>query len=378
MINYLEIKQKILQNGINVLGWRTNKKYIVIESDDWGSIRTPSKNTLMHLRKKNYPIEDCQFTLNDSLERDKDLIALFEVLSLAKDKNGNNAVITANNIVANPDFNKIRANDYQSYEYELFTKTLKKYPHSSNVYSLYKKGIELGLFIPQFHGREHVNVSSWMQALKDKNPDINYGFDLEMFTFNYKKNIGCKEGFADAFSISNKIEKEYLDSIIVDGLRIFENLWGYKSKTVIAPCYTWHSASEPTFSNKGVKSMQGMFIQHSVNWKSNKREKKYHFLGQKSKNSNIKFLVRNCIFEPSSDLEIDWIDKCLREIEIAFKWNKPAIISSHRFNFIGTINQDLCDKNLKKLSILLKKIILKWPDVEFISSDKLTELICVE
>ena len=199
-----------------------------------------------------------------------------------------------------------------------------------------------------------------------------------MFTFNYRKNIGAKEAFLDAFGISNEMEKEYLDSIIIDGLNIFRNIWGYKSDTVIAPCYVWNSESESTFKSMGVKCMQGMFVQNSMNLKNQEMERVYHFLCQQSKISNIKFLVRNAVFEPSSNLEIDWIDKCLREIEIAFKWRKPAIISSHRVNFIGTLNQDLCDKNLNKLSALLKKIVLKWPDVEFISSDELNKKICAE
>ena len=31
-------------NLVNYNGWQTNRKIIVFESDDWGAIRTPSKN----------------------------------------------------------------------------------------------------------------------------------------------------------------------------------------------------------------------------------------------------------------------------------------------------------------------------------------------
>jgi hypothetical protein len=65
----------------------------------------------------------------------------------------------------------------------------------------------------------------------------------------------------------------------------------------------------------------------------------------------------------------------MKEIEVSFKYKKPAIISSHRVNFIGSIQPDNRDKNLKLLSDLLKQIVIKYPDVEFMSSDELLMLI---
>jgi len=82
-------------------------------------------------------------------------------------------------------------------------------------------------------------------------------------------------------------------------------------------------------------------------------------------------LSRNGLFEPSLDQNIDWVDKCLESINIAFRWNKPAVIGTHRLNFIGSIDPNNRDRNLKMFDELLKKIITKWPDVEFISSKDL-------
>jgi hypothetical protein len=39
MINSL--KSTLSRNLTNARGWRTNRKIVVIESDDWGSIRMP-------------------------------------------------------------------------------------------------------------------------------------------------------------------------------------------------------------------------------------------------------------------------------------------------------------------------------------------------
>ena len=65
----------------------------------------------------------------------------------------------------------------------------------------------------------------------------------------------------------------------------------------------------------------------------------------------------------------------MKEIEIAFNCNKPATISSHRVNYMGTINPENRAEGLKKLDQLLGAIIKKWPEVEFITSMELGDII---
>src|SRR5664279_2883782 len=103
----LSLKQQISRRLSNIPGWRTKRKIVVIESDDWGAIRMASKEVLDKLIKAGVPIADCRFNNNDSLASEDDLSSLFEVLQSVKDKNSNPAVFTAVSVVANPDFNKI-------------------------------------------------------------------------------------------------------------------------------------------------------------------------------------------------------------------------------------------------------------------------------
>jgi hypothetical protein len=55
--------------------------------------------------------------------------------------------------------------------------------------------------------------------------------------------------------------------------------------------------------------------------------------------------------------------------------NKPAVISSHRINFVGNIDVNNRDRNLKDLNQILKIALNKWPDIEFMTSVDLGELI---
>ena len=100
------ILQSFGRNLIYLPGFRTKRKIIVIESDDWGSIRMASKEAYNILLNSGYPVDQSTYNKNDALESNEDLEMLFEVLSSVKDKNGNSAIITANTIVANPDFEK--------------------------------------------------------------------------------------------------------------------------------------------------------------------------------------------------------------------------------------------------------------------------------
>jgi len=63
------------------------------------------------------------------------------------------------------------------------------------------------------------------------------------------------------------------------------------------------------------------------------------------------------------------------EIEQVFSCHKPAIISTHRVNYIGALHPENRERSLKLLKQLLQLIKKKWPDVEFLTSWELSVLI---
>ena len=180
-MNLISLKRKIINYYINSRGWRTDRRIIVIESDDWGSIRMPSIDVYNKLLKLGCAVDMHPFLKYDSLESNTDLQNLFEVLSLYKDFVGNHPIITANTIMANPDFEKIEESGFNEYFYEPFNVTLNKYPDHDKVMNLYSKGIEHGIFFPQLHGLEHLNVNRWMRALKSGNGNASLIFKYQMF-----------------------------------------------------------------------------------------------------------------------------------------------------------------------------------------------------
>ncbi len=360
------IKNKLF----NALGKGVPKKIVVIESDDWGSIRMSSKEAFTSLLKKGYPVDKCYYNTNDGLESNQDLELLFEDLSSVKGSDGKPAIITANNIVANPDFDKIKGSNFYEYHYESFTETLKKYPNHDKVIEIYKQGIKQGVVNPQFHGREHVHVPHWLHDLQNFESRAIDSFKSNIFSVYLGIGSNCNKEYLNAMAFYNQTEKEFVEDSVKSGLELFETIWGFKSKSVIAPCYQWHSTLEETFNNKGIQLIQGGRAQKSPNFNGFGNKVIHHYNGQKNRLNQI-YTVRNVFFEPSSDIYKDWVDSSLKEISNAFFWNQPAIISSHRLNYIGWLNEGNRSRNLKLLNQLLKKIVHKWPDVVFISTDQM-------
>ena len=355
----------------NRRGWKTDRKIVVIESDDWGSIRMPSKEVFNTLLKKGISVDKCAFNKFDSLASKDDMELLFSLLLKYRDKNNNPAVITANSVIANPDFVKIKQSDYTEYHYELFTETLKR--KTDNNFDLWKDGINNKVFYPQFHGREHLNINRWLKFLRSGSKELLTAFEHEVFGISTTISKENNPSFMAALSVDDERDYESHSKIIEEGYRLFTDLFGYDSKSFIAPNYTWHPMHEDVLSKLGVKYLQGTSAQH-VPLPSNVQKYKYNYTGELNMHNQI-YMVRNCLFEPSVSPNKDWVTSCFNEINRSFLRNNPVIICSHRLNFIGSIIPENRDKNLILLDQLLKKINTKWPEVEFMKSDHLGKLI---
>jgi hypothetical protein len=363
------IKSKIYYNLINSPGWRTKRKIVVIESDDWGSIRMPSKDVYREFLKRGLNLSNSDYNRIDTLESNEDLLQLYDVLSSFRDQNGNHPVITANMVVGNPDFKKIRDSDFQHYYYEVATETLKQYPGRDKVESLWKEGYEKKVFHPQFHGREHVNVERWMNALRRKSPEI-------LFTFSNNTTFSGEEdyNFMEVLDFNTRDEIKGMKESLYEGLSLFEVIFGYRSKSFIAPCYTWDSEIEGILHSNGIRYLQGLTVQLVPKGSFGDYKKRYHYLGGKSK-TGLTYLIRNCFFEPALSTRNDLVGDCMRKVDIAFSWHKPAIICTHRINYMGELDSENRKGNLSLLHELLHRILKQWPDVEFMTSERLGDLI---
>ena len=361
----LSFRDKLAKNYINAVGWRTKKKLLLIESDDWGTVRMDSRRAyesiLSETGKAGY-----FFDRYDALESSEDLEKLFEVLSSVKDKHGHSVIMSPISVVANPDFEAVETNGFTEYVYESVLDTYKRSAHTETAFNVAQEGIRSGVWFPQFHGREHINAKRWLRNLQK-------GDKLSQTAFKYRSlHSDCMPSDTDyfkAFDIDAPDDLMWLKEVMEDGLSLFEKIWGYRALAFCAPCGVIRTETINVAIQNGIKLITGQFFSPIGLGNYNKINKKW---GENS-NDDCLFYRRNCKFEPSRDHNVDWVDRCLSEINIAFRWGKPANIDSHRVNYIGSISPDNRDFTLKEMKRLLQEIVKHWPDVEFVNSEQLYE-----
>lgn len=364
----MNVKRQVVRNLINYRGEKYKSKYVVFESDDWGSIRMPSLSVYEKLISDGVINQGDPFLRYDTLETKDDIENLCSVLNAYKDCMGNPPIITANFNTANPDFSSIRQSEYKHYAYKSFLTTYEETEDSEQCFSLIQSAIENKFFFPQFHGREHVNVVRWLGYLQSKHPFYLKAFEQGAFTVNPLPSIRRPYNLVAAYDFMSKEEENFgLDSF-QDGMMLFNNAFGFSSRTFIAPNYTWNNAIEKVAAKSGVSIIQGSKFQYKPDSSHSASEKVRHFHGERNV-FNQNYVLRNCLFEPSVNKSVNYVDECLKSISNAFFWGKPAIIGTHRLNFVSRLNRANRDANLDQLVLLLKTILKKWPDVEFVSSD---------
>ncbi|WP_445717629.1 polysaccharide (de)acetylase [Flavobacterium sp.] len=368
--------KQLLNTFYNSLGWKTKRKLVLILSDDWGSIRVPSKEARAKLIASGINMETNRFNKYDSLESNTDVENLFEVLLHHKDGNGNHPVFTALTNVANPDFNKINNNDFNAYFYEPFTESLKKYPNCDKVYGYYKSGIENKIFMPEFHGREHLNVNRWMKALQNDSKITRLGFENAFYMIDTRQlDFELGKSFGPAFDTDADDDIINHKEIVREGLDLFQDLFEYRATLFTAPSQIYDERIESTLKECGIAFLDVPRLEKKV--RGNMLTKtKINYIGKTNKYGQ-NYLIRNAAFEPNLEESYATVDGCLHSIALAFQHNKPAIISNHRTVFTGSIDPMNREKGLKDFDALLSQILKKWPDAEFITVAELYNLMNV-
>ncbi len=364
--NYYNIIKAYSQ--LYLLSWKTKHNILVIESDDWGSIRTSSKKAFQDLVNRGYNLKASPYAY-DALETEEDLQKLFSILNSIMDYRGRKACFTANMILANPDFKAISESQFKTFHYENVDETLNRIHGNLNVAKLWNEGIITKSFIPQLHGLHHIQSKFWLEDLKNDNTLAHLTFDLGMCGIPKYCNKEYKSYYGPVFNEEHYKEEFEIEDYINNGFNKFYQQFGYYSDSVIAPNYCWADYVEKKWNALGIKYIQGNLFQ--VIGRESKRQS--HFIGKKTRFGGVN-LVRNCTFEPIINPE-NAVEKCLREIDLSFKLRIPATVCSHRVNYVGTIDPLLRNKNLRLLKKLLLETQKRWPTVIFLSAPELGYLI---
>lgn len=360
------------QVGSVVCARRISQKLLVLESDDWGSIRTSTRESYERLNDSGWHMENSPYNL-DALETEEDMELLLSVLNSFRDTKGNPPCLTANMVLAYPDFHKIRNSGFTRYFFLPVVDFIRSDPARQNLPFKWANGISQGLFLPQLHAREHVCWWRWLEALRGGSEEGMITFDLGMCGVPLASSQENQSFFTPLYVEQDELHRYgvNLQEIIRDGHNLFREAFGFSPLSTVPPNHHWTDQAESIWAGLGIRYIQGVSRQKMGSGAIGARvSTRFHYLGEKNVH-DMMYLVRNVEFEPSSSKNVHWINKAMKQIRFAFLFHHPAIINTHRQNYIGSINKENRDNGLTQLSELLDTVLKQWPDVQFVSSPEL-------
>jgi len=269
--------------------------------------------------------------------------------------------------MANPDYSAIKDAGYSIFKAKPIDSGWNHEPDSAGLWRSYREGIKCGVIVPQLHGTLHFSPDEWLLRLRQSDSTALKAFDLQMIG---EKEVDVGIGTQSMGPIYYA-DSEVIQQRVTEGIKIFKRTFRQDSITTIAPCYGWRSPeTERAFLPHNIVAMQGREFQHLPSGGM-----KLHFLGERGFEGML-YLVRNCILEPVTSKTT--MDQCIAQISRSFQNGLPAVLCSHRINYTSRVATKARDKGLQVLDGVLKRVTKLFPDVEFLSSDKLALRILEE
>ena len=298
---------------------------------------------------------------------------MFAVLLKHKDSTGRPACLTANFVMTNPDFVKIKESDFEKYfvipQQDDWDEKLVK---------LYREGIRERVFYPQLHGYEHMCSEAWLRGLHEDKPGFRMLFDLGLH-LDPRTAIG-KPGrssaeFVDASTVPSRvIPVEKQRENLVKAQAIFKDIFGYRSVSFIAPFYYFDDNTLRACEANGIKYIQAGNSQCEKVLESGKYVNHRRYLGEKTGHGSGVFLTRNAHLDPAGS-NLYNAAACMQHIEWAFNLGLPAVIDTHRIYYMSTNDLEMAANSRKELDKLLTAIEKRYPDVRYLTTPELGELI---
>lgn len=355
----------MMEKLLNLISWKSNKKILVFLADDYGA----ELNNYKHFAGLSLRTEidgENRFSKFDGIALRDDLTALFDVLKKHQNTNGKSAVFTAVSSMANVDLEKFKSTS----EYAITP--IKDYLNSveSGLFKIWEEGMQANVFVPELHGREHLNASRFLRLI-ESNAELADFFNIYR-SFPVLKPVEGIRDYLKAYDFDAQSELVEQEKIIVHSISIFENSFGRKPSLFVAPGLISHKSLNQVLVANGV-----LAIDKARKSREPKGQGKYgtsfNYTGKTLVNGKLKVLSRNIMFEPNATKSTDWAAKAAKQVDQCFASNVPAIVSTHRVNYVGAIDENNRKEGLSALDSFLSHVVKNHPDVEFMSASELIQ-----
>lgn len=358
-----------------VIDWQKHPA-IVLESDDWGYCGWVPDQTaceeLKQLPSHRSSLEDPMVEpyFGSTLESAPDMQRLGQCLREFRGGDGYPALMQANYILGAPDFVVMKAEGCQQFEAQGFPAYKDRW-RRPGLGDTVLKMIDEGLWAAEYHGWLHFNLDQWLEDLRQGEERTNWGFEREMTVTGLER---------QDFEYDPSLDRKRIASLLHAGILQFEEFFGRKPKSTAAPDFGWNDEIETLWRQEGIQVVQG--------WRSQKKRfRRLTILDKLSRRitrppvyrkerSHLVYLSQSAALEPMYARAGDQRyspSTCIKRIESTWGSNRPAVIATHRFNYVH-LDQERVQDSCDMLKDFLKEIHRMNPNTIFLTDWELAQL----
>ena len=327
---------------------------ICFESDDWGCCCwAPDTAALQRAgaipevrehwdRRRLWP------WLDGSLETPEDVVALCDFLDGFTGGDGRPALFTPCYIVGNPDYERIAAGGMQAYHDITIDRGVPAAWERGDFVAPAREGVARGVWRPEYHARlHHTQPHLWLASVRDGHREAAPLFDEAMF--QQSSMLPEYEQMHEATQIE----------WVTGGFEAFETAFGYRPW-----CAINMDASEVT---------ERIWWDLGIRARLNRPNAE---MGSPSPCTEMTYLRRNARLEPlgiDDEYAAAGFTGCWREVQAAWGRGEPAIVSTHRKNYVSCVAEQQRQGYLQ-LEMLLIEIAECRPEAVFVTSAEIAQL----
>jgi hypothetical protein len=191
-------------------------------------------------------------------------------------------------------------------------------------------GIAGGTWYPEFHATWHYDPDRRREG----------ALSTELAREVTSRDIILFPGSEKAWELGAWRPGPELERELDHSLAVFAALFGRGVHSVMAPDYHWDDRVESIWQSRGIRVIQGKREQINQAWGTGQVGRARKFLARKWSRWRYPgriYLERNCRLEPVQSLDPEAVvQACIRDTRRAWSVGEPAIVESHRVNFIHT------------------------------------------
>ena len=352
----------LLGKRASAVDW-TRARAVVLESDDWGLCGfVPDHDTLVAFGtvrppESRYPPVYGGSTLEDSTA----VTDLCGVLAAHRGRDGLPALLQPNYIVASLACEPlVGAEEYGGrllaridQQYGWFRYELPRLPRLYERRGLLpsvRAGVQSGVWYPEFHGSYHYDPQRRRDAVAADSA---------------AREAACRgvlpfPGDSKAWELGPWRDSADLMQELDAALAVFTELFGRRPASVIAPDYTWDERNERMWSQRGLTIIQAKREQRRPRYAGGRplaRARK--LIGRTSdrlRHRGRVYVERNCRLEPVQARGADAVvADCLGQIRRAWRSGEPAVVETHRINYVH-LDQAIRREGLEALASVLTSL----------------------